>query len=102
MCGLTGFVTPAAVPADELIRIVRRMSGALVHRGPDDSGEWVDPAAGVAMGLRRLAILDLSPAGHKPLVSRSGRYIGTFNGAILSVSAQGTSLRVAWSGHTGT
>src|SRR5438876_2698547 len=101
MCGLTGFVAPAA-PADELTRIVRRMSGALVHRGPDDAGEWVDAEAGVAMGLRRLAILDLSPAGHQPMVSPSGRYIGTFNGEIYNFSDLRKELRVEWRGHSDT
>ena len=102
MCGLTGFITPAATPADELTRIVRRMSDALIHRGPDDSGEWVDAAAGVAMGLRRLAILDLSPAGHQPMVSPSGRYIGTFNGEIYNFSDLRKELRVDWRGHSDT
>ena len=78
------------------------MSDALVHRGPDDSGEWVDPAAGVAMGLRRLAILDLSPAGHQPMLSPSGRYIGTFNGEIYNFSDLRKELRVDWRGHSDT
>ena len=78
------------------------MSDALVHRGPDDSGEWVDAEAGVAMGLRRLAILDLSPAGHQPMMSPSGRYIGTFNGEIYNFSDLRKELRVEWRGHSDT
>ncbi len=101
MCGLTGFIGSAA-PADELTRIVRRMSDAIIHRGPDDSGEWVDPQAGVAMGLRRLAILDLSPAGHQPMMSPSGRYIGTFNGEIYNFGDLRKELRVDWRGHSDT
>ena len=78
------------------------MSDALVHRGPDGSGEWVDAEAGVAMGLRRLAILDLSPAGHQPMMSPSGRYIGTFNGEIYNFSDLRKELRVEWRGHSDT
>jgi asparagine synthase (glutamine-hydrolysing) len=78
------------------------MSDAIVHRGPDDSGEWVDAEAGVAMGLRRLAILDLSPAGHQPMMSPSGRYIGTFNGEIYNFSELRKELRVEWRGHSDT
>ena len=53
------------------------MCDALVHRGPDDAGEWIDAEAGVALGFRRLAILDLSPAGHQPMASALGRYVAT-------------------------
>ena len=72
MCGITGFVSAPAA-ADELTRAVRGMCDALVHRGPDDAGEWIDAGAGVAIGFRRLAIIDLSPAGHQPMISASGR-----------------------------
>ena len=60
------------------------MTQAMVHRGPDDAGIWVDAAEGVAMGHRRLAILDLSPAGHQPMVSSRGRYVIAFNGEIYN------------------
>src|SRR5437764_9306585 len=63
MCGLTGFIT--ASPSRDLLPDVRRMSDALLHRGPDDGGEWTDPQLGVALGFRRLSIIDLSPAGHQ-------------------------------------
>src|SRR2546430_17379730 len=83
MCGITGFVSAPAA-ADELTRAVRGMCDALVHRGPDDAGEWIDGDAGVAIGFRRLAIIDLSPAGHQPMVSASGRYVATLNGEIYN------------------
>jgi asparagine synthase (glutamine-hydrolysing) len=84
MCGLAGFVSSNGESADALVETVRRMCAAVVHRGPDDSGEWIDAARGVAIGFRRLAILDLSPAGHQPMPSASGRYVATLNGEIYN------------------
>jgi asparagine synthase (glutamine-hydrolysing) len=56
----------------------------LTHRGPDDEGVWVDEAVGVALGFRRLAILDLTPTGHQPMRSASGRFHLVFNGEIYN------------------
>ena len=82
MCGLAGFVDGA--PQGDLQAMVCRMAGQLAHRGPDDSGAWVDAQAGVALGFRRLAIVDLSPAGHQPMVSADGRYVIVFNGEVYN------------------
>jgi asparagine synthase (glutamine-hydrolysing) len=60
------------------------MTDALAHRGPDDSGAWIDSAAGIALGHRRLSIVDLSPHGHQPMHSACGRYTITFNGEIYN------------------
>lgn len=60
------------------------MTDAMAHRGPDDSGVWVDQAAGVALGHRRLSIQDVSPLGHQPMVSASGRYVVAYNGEIYN------------------
>lgn len=85
MCGITGFLDfSRQTAADEMHATIRSMSAALVHRGPDDGGIWVDPAAGVALGHRRLSIVDLSPAGHQPMVSACGRYVIVFNGEIYN------------------
>jgi asparagine synthase (glutamine-hydrolysing) len=101
MCGLTGLVAAEAT-SDELTGNVRRMCDALVHRGPDDSGEWIDAESGVALGFRRLAILDLTGAGHQPMASPSGRYIATLNGEIYNFEELRRELDVPWRGHSDT
>jgi asparagine synthase (glutamine-hydrolysing) len=84
MCGITGFLTSSAENEFEMKVVVARMADQLVHRGPDDSGVWVDRQAGVAFGHRRLSILDLSPDGHQPMHSESGRYVIVFNGEVYN------------------
>lgn len=85
MCGLTGIFSLARDwAADALSATVREMADALVHRGPDDHGTWVDASAGIALGFRRLSILDLSPLGHQPMESPSGRYVIAFNGEVYN------------------
>ncbi len=85
MCGITGFIDPTAqINSDSLQAIVERMTRTLRHRGPDDSGSWVDASAGIALGHQRLAILDLSPEGHQPMISANGRYVLVFNGEIYN------------------
>ncbi len=63
---------------------VMRMTATLHHRGPDDHGHWCDPGAGLALGFRRLAIVDLSPQGHQPMESEDGRFVLVFNGEIYN------------------
>ena len=63
------------------------MTDRLFHRGPDDGGAWIDESAGIALGHRRLSILDLSPQGHQPMASASGRYVIAFNGEIYNHGA---------------
>ena len=100
MCGLAGF---AATSSGDLGRDVRRMCDAIVHRGPDDSGEWIDAESGVALGFRRLAIIDLSAAGHQPMFSASGRYVATLNGEIYNFEALRAELpAIAYRGHSDT
>ena len=88
MCGISGFLdTSRRRGADELRDIVLGMANSLHHRGPDDFGSWVDAATGIALGHRRLSILDLSPLGHQPMHSASGRYALSFNGEIYNFRA---------------
>lgn len=84
------------------------MADAIAHRGPDDSGIWSDAQLGLSLSHRRLAILDLSPAGHQPMVSVSGRYVISFNGEIynhllIRNDLQAAGLLVSgWRGHSDT
>ena len=64
MYGITGFLDSSSKMIQDFQPVIKRMTDMLVHRGPDDSGAWVDTNSGIALGFRRLAILDLSPAGH--------------------------------------
>lgn len=83
MCGIIGFVDLQDADTD-CSQILGSMTHALTHRGPDDEGQWTDRESGVALGHRRLAILDLSREGHQPMMSRNGRYITVFNGEIYN------------------
>jgi asparagine synthase (glutamine-hydrolysing) len=107
MCGIAGFFRPAGLIADEAKPGLDRMSASLSHRGPDDSGVWIDAAAGIALGHRRLSILDLSPAGHQPMTSASGRFVIAFNGEIYNHSDMRKEIDSAgsappWRGHSDT
>lgn len=84
MCGLTGFWRQAGGATVVLHDIVEKMTDTLVHRGPDDYGIFLDENHGLAIGFRRLSIIDTSPAGHQPMVSADGRYVIAFNGEIYN------------------
>ena len=84
MCGLTGFWQKCGGREEDFRQQLLRMTSTLTHRGPDDSGTWLDAATGVALGFRRLSVLDLSPAGHQPMHSADGRFVIVFNGEIYN------------------
>ena len=85
MCGIAGFIEVNASSSNETLqRIVQSMSDCLRLRGPDSSGAWVDAQTGVALGHRRLAIVDLSPEGHQPMHSADERFVIVFNGEIYN------------------
>lgn len=84
MCGFTGFKLGKSLEGSNSKHIICLMSDTLTHRGPDDSGAWLDDELGVALGFRRLAIQDLSSAGHQPMLSASKRYTMVFNGEIYN------------------
>jgi asparagine synthase (glutamine-hydrolysing) len=108
MCGLAGFLDVGRRhDAREMQDQVTRMTGTLAHRGPDDQGTWVDPTAGIALGSRRLAIIDVSPDGHQPMRSASGRYTIAYNGEAYNARAIARTLESArhapaWRGHSDT
>lgn len=85
MCGLAGFVDSRGGGQQAgLEALASRMAEALRHRGPDDQGVWADSDTGIALGHQRLSILDLSPAGHQPMFSPSGRFVIVYNGEIYN------------------
>ena len=84
MCGITGFIQYSGGSPEDLARRCQGMADTIVHRGPDADGVWVDPAFPVALGHRRLSIIDLSDAGAQPMVSASGRYVLSFNGEVYN------------------
>lgn len=103
MCGFAGFVRPGGIEADFGARTAQAMADRLAHRGPDDSGAWVDASAGVALGHRRLSVVDLSPAGSQPMTSASGRYVIVFNGEVYNHLELRASLRLdRWRGTSDT
>jgi len=87
MCGIAGFLSLTETEPDRAHRSVRAMTDTLEHRGPDDSGQWVDAGSGIALGHRRLSIVDLSPNGHQPMHSATGRWVVSFNGEIYNFQA---------------
>lgn len=104
MCGLVGFIDRTTICSNEQkISTLKKMSETLFKRGPDDFGEWSDSNAQVYFGFRRLAILDLSSAGHQPMISRTSRYKIVFNGEIYNHLELRSELGINdWNGHSDT
>ena len=85
MCGFTGFWSSGACrQIEELQSQIVRMTNTIIHRGPDDSGAWIDSEVGLALGFRRLSIIDLSPTGHQPMHSVNQQFAIVFNGEIYN------------------
>jgi asparagine synthase (glutamine-hydrolysing) len=80
MCGIAGLINLSGDAASPVV--LKRMTDAIAHRGPDGEGQWIEGPVG--LGHRRLAILDLSPAGHQPMVSTDHRYVISYNGEIYN------------------
>lgn len=102
MCGIVGLMTR---DGEGLAADLAMMSGTVAHRGPDDSGTWMDESARVALGHRRLAVVDLSPHGHQPMVSADGRWVLTFNGEIYDHADHRAGLErrgIGFRGHSDT
>jgi asparagine synthase (glutamine-hydrolysing) len=100
MCGIAGVLN---YRASEPSRLVSKMIGAIRYRGPDDADVWCDPSVGVGLGHARLSVLDLSPAGHQPMMSASGRHVIVFNGEIYNHTELRQELcGMSWRGHSDT
>ena len=84
MCGIAGIRLSEPAGLDLAEERLDRMLASLAHRGPDDAGVWSDRPAGVLLGHRRLAVIDISPLGHQPMVSEDGRLAIVFNGEIYN------------------
>jgi asparagine synthase (glutamine-hydrolysing) len=107
MCGIVGILDSSITGETSLAGLVTMMSDCLSHRGPDDAGVWTDETRGIALGHRRLSILDLSPSGHQPMASHDGRYVTTFNGEIYNYLDLRRELEAGasaprWLGHSDT
>ena len=106
MCGIAGFLSPG-LSSDAATSRLEAMAGVIAHRGPDGSGAWFDAATGLGLAHRRLAIIDLSPAGAQPMVSASERFVTVYNGEIYNfeeIRRDLTSIGRApdWRGHSDT
>ncbi len=106
MCGIVGAIDPRLVGGSgALAALGEAMATAIRHRGPDGAGTWVDESAGLVLGHRRLAVVDLSPAGAQPMTSADGRFVLSYNGEVYGLDAlrrHPTLADVAWRGHSDT
>lgn len=108
MCGIAGFFSLSQPQGQHIRDIACDMVRRLAHRGPDDEGVWSEESAGLALAHRRLAILDLSAAGHQPMISQCGRFVIVFNGEIYNhleirqELEQNSLSAFGWRGHSDT
>jgi asparagine synthase (glutamine-hydrolysing) len=102
MCGIAGFWSTGRAPEYPL-QLLKRMGDFIAHRGPDDCGCLFDASSGIGLVHRRLSILDLSPAGHQPMTSTSGRYVIVFNGEVYNhEEIRAELVEMQWRGHSDT
>ena len=107
MCGLTGFLTQAWSDQGKATSLLVTMGERIRTRGPDSADTWQDAAAGIGLSHRRLAVVDLSPAGAQPMHSASGQYVMAYNGEIynhldIRSELEATGQAPAWRGHSDT
>jgi asparagine synthase (glutamine-hydrolysing) len=105
MCGLAGILSRA--DGDDIGAMAHAMADTLLHRGPDAGSAWADPASGVALGHRRLSIIDLSHAGDQPMHSANGRWVTVYNGELYNTEDLRAEIgraghAVNWRGHSDT
>ncbi len=89
MCGIAGIYNLDGAPASSYV--VKRMTDAIAHRGPDSEGQYTEGA--IALGHRRLAIIDLTPAGHQPMQTQDGRFVISYNGEVYNYRELRTVLK---------
>ena len=80
MCGIVGVINLNGMSVSPVL--LQKMTDSIAHRGPDGEGHWIEESIG--FGHRRLSIIDLSPAGHQPMVSANHRYVLTYNGEVYN------------------
>lgn len=104
MCGIAGYLGGGALDDAAAGQLLQRMGSAIAHRGPDSTGNWQQADARIGLAHRRLAIVDLSPAGHQPMRSHGARHTLVFNGEIYNHLALRAELGagIAWRGHSDT
>ncbi|HRJ12929.1 MAG TPA: asparagine synthase (glutamine-hydrolyzing), partial [Alphaproteobacteria bacterium] len=108
MCGIVGYLRFQHDWQDGQYQdLIMHMSGCLAHRGPDSDGHWIDSKLGLAFGHRRLSIIDLSPAGHQPMISSDGQGVLILNGEIYNFAELRSELELIgataqWRGHSDT
>jgi asparagine synthase (glutamine-hydrolysing) len=111
MCGIVGYLRLGEAIAPVSDNLINEMSDTIIHRGPDGGGVWQDVKRGIALGHRRLAILDTTDAGHQPMMSQSQRFTVVFNGEIynfidlkneINQKSQKLGKRIIWRGHSDT
>ena len=88
MCGITGLININNEPVSPIV--LKKMTDSILHRGPDGEGHWVEGNVGI--GHRRLAIIDISPAGHQPMINATNRYLLSYNGEVYNFRELRTEL----------
>lgn len=108
MCGIAGYLRPNDWQnAEKSKETLIQMAAAISSRGPDDFGVWQNETGSVGLAHRRLSVVDLSPAGHQPMISSSGRYVMVYNGEIynhaeIRKELQNAGIAPAWRGNSDT
>lgn len=102
MCGIAGLWRFNGAREADLAAEVRTMTDAIAYRGPDGEGHWIDATAGVAIGHRRLAVIDLTQTGHQPMMSANGRVVITYNGELFNTAEIAAELSMSFRGTSDT
>jgi asparagine synthase (glutamine-hydrolysing) len=102
MCGISGIWRFAGAAQVDLAAQARAMTDAIAYRGPDGDGHWIDAAVGIALGHRRLAIIDLTPTGVQPMTSADGRVVITYNGELYNRAEMAAEIDAPWRGTSDT